>query len=165
VAKVVKALKKQKADGIRDSVPSQPRSVPHIHVNVAGSFSDAKAEFDKVHDVALTTTCIVPVNGKSRINIGIRDAQGKRNEEYFKWQFIHSIIKSGLYAKDYIGVEVQFPKGNSSILRLDGAIFDSAEWLDRYNAYWRHRRTIDLEWLNDHLLAVLEFKKNDKEIE
>lgn len=51
------------------------------------------------------------------------------------------------------------------MIRLDGAIFDSGDWLEHYNAYWKDRRSTDLEWLHEHLLAVIEFKKNDKEIE
>jgi hypothetical protein len=65
----------------------------------------------------------------------------------------------------FAGVEIQFPKGNSAVIKLDGAILDSGDWLDHYNAYWKDRHSTDLEWLNDHLLAVIEFKKNDKEIE
>lgn len=131
----------------------------------ARTFTSAKTDFDRKHKTAATAQCIVPVNGKSRDSAVIRDAHGKPSEEFYKWQFIHSLIHSGLYARDYIGVEVQFPKGNSAPLRLDGAIFDSPDWLDRYNAYWKDRRSTDLEWLNAHLLAVIEFKKNDKEIE
>jgi type I restriction enzyme M protein len=138
----------------------KPPSTP-----AAQDFSEAKAEFDKNHATASTAKCIVPVNGKVRASAPIRDAHGNPSEEYYKWQFVHSLIKSGLYAPDYIGVEVQFPKGNTAVLRLDGAIFDSPEWLEHYNAYWRDRHSPDLEWLNDHLLAVMEFKKNDKEIE
>jgi|GEM_PF-185717 len=134
-------------------------------MNNVKTFSEAKAEFDKKHSGATTAKCIVPVNGKTRDAAPIRDAHGKPSEEYYKWQFVHALINSGLYARDYIGVEVQFPKGNSAPLRLDGAIFDSPDWLDRYNAYWKDRRSTDLEWLNAHLLAIMEFKKNDKEIE
>lgn len=36
---------------------------------------------------------------------------------------------------------------------------------DHYNAYWDGRKSSDLEWLNEHLIAVVEFKKGDKEIE
>ena len=140
------------------------------HTNKAGtvppvSFSAAKAEFDEAHKNAKMAKCIVPVNGKPRDTSSIRDTHGKPSEEYYKWQFIHALINSGLYARDFVGVEVQFPKGNSAILRLDGAIFDSGDWLEHYNAYWKERHSTDLEWLNDHLLAVIEFKKNDKEIE
>lgn len=131
----------------------------------AKTFATAKNDFDQVHCNAKKAKCIVPVNGKLRDDISIRDTHGKPSEEYYKWQFIHAIINSGLYAHDFVGVEIQFPKGNSAVIRLDGAIFDSGEWLERYNAYWKDRRSTDLEWLNDHLLAVIEFKKNDKEIE
>lgn len=97
--------------------------------------------------------------------VSILDVRGQWSEEYYKWQFIYSIVYAGLYARDFIGVEIQFPKGNSAVIKLDCAIFDSGDWLERYNDYWKHRRSSDLEWLNDHLLAVIEFKKNDKEIE
>jgi type I restriction enzyme M protein len=129
------------------------------------TFSSEKIVFDSVHKDKKEARCIVPVNGKMINTASIRDSQGKPSEDYYKWQFVHALINSGLYAKDFIGVEVQFPKGNSSTLRLDGAIFDSAEWLEHYNAYWKDRRSADLEWLQAHLLAVIEFKKNDKEIE
>lgn len=77
---------------------------------------------------------IVPVGGKIIHNIKIRGANGQPNEEYFKWQFITSLIQSGLYAKDYIGCEVSFPKGNktSHPIRMDAAIFDDADWINRY---------------------------------
>ena len=129
------------------------------------TFASAKIDFDKTHLNAKTAKCIVPVNGKSRDIDSIRDKQGRPSEDYYKWQFVHSLINSGLYARDFIGVEVQFPKGNSAVIRLDGAIFDSSDWLEHYNAYWKDRRSTDLEWLHEHLLAVIEFKKNDKDIE
>jgi type I restriction enzyme M protein len=129
------------------------------------TFSDAKNDFDLAHNHASSANCIVPVNGKPKTTENIRDVHGNPSEDYYKWQFVYSLVNSGLYAKDFIGVEVQFPKGNSAVIRLDGAIFDSADWLDHYTDFWKHRRSKDLEWLNDHLLAVIEFKKNDKDIE
>lgn len=118
-----------------------------------------------MHHNAKTALCIVPVNGKFRETASIRDTRSKLSEEYYKWQFVYALINSGLYARDFVGVEIQFPKGNSAVIKLDGAIFDCGDWLEHYNAYWKERRSTDLEWLNDHLLAVIEFKKNDKEIE
>lgn len=129
------------------------------------TFTTAKHDFDAAHKHAKTAKCIVPVNGKTKDTASIRDTHGNPSEEYYKWQFVHSLINSGLYAKDFLGVEVQFPKGNSAVLRLDAAIFDSEDWLEHYNAYWKDRHSADLEWLHEHLLAVIEFKKNDKEIE
>ena len=129
------------------------------------TFAVAKDDFDKAHRNAKTAKCIVPVNGKPHEPVSIQDTRGKASEEYFKWQFVYAIINSGLYARDFVGVEIQFPKGNSAVIKLDGAIFDSVDWLEHYNAYWKLRHSTDLEWLNDHLLAVIEFKKNDKEIE
>lgn len=129
------------------------------------NFASAKIDFDNTHKTAKTSKCLVPVNGKTKADAVIRDINGQPNEEYYKWQFIYSLINSGLYNRDFIGAEIQFPKGNSSIIRLDGAIFDSEDWHQHYNDYWLHKRSADLEWLNDHLLAVIEFKKSDNEIE
>lgn len=132
------------------------------------SFNEAKQVFDKLLGKNVTLSqALVPVDGKAKKDIAIRGADGKPLEEYFKWQFIYALINSGLFAKDYLGVEVRFPKGSktSAPLKMDGAIFDDPGWLTRYNNYWEHRKSEDLEWLNSHLLAIIEFKKNDKEIE
>jgi len=131
-------------------------------------FSEAKHQFDT--DFGLKDTLqnsLVPVDGKPKDNIKIRNSKHEPLEEYYKWQFIYALIHSGLYPKDYIGTEVRFPKGSktSAPLKLDGAIFDDVDWLKHYNDYWQDRKSEDLEWLNTHLIAVIEFKKNDKEIE
>ena len=121
------------------------------------TFAEAKLTFDKGPGKARAlTTALVPVDGKQKKNIPIRNAKGEPFEEFYKWQFIHGLIHSGLYARDYIGAEVRFPKGNkaSAPLRLDAAIFDDPEWLQHYNDYWQQRSPHDLEWLNAHLLAV-----------
>ena len=132
------------------------------------TFSEAKCAFNKGQGKAkVLSTALVPVDGKAKNRIPIRNAKGEPFEEFYKWQFIHGLIHSGLYTTDYIGAEVRFPKGNkaSAPLRLDAAIFDDPEWLQHYNDYWQQRSPPDLEWLNAHLLAVIEFKRDDKEIE
>lgn len=132
------------------------------------TFSEAKYNFDtgpgRNNEISLS---LVPVDGKIKRNISIRNLKGEPLEEFYKWQFIYALINSGLYAKDYIGAEIRFPKGNktSAPIRLDGAIFDDQEWLQHYNDYWQQLRPQDLEWLNDHLIAIIEFKGGDKEIE
>jgi len=132
------------------------------------TFTEAKFNFDTGPGKSKElSTSLVPVDGKAKKNISIRNTKAEALEEFYKWQFIYALIHSGLYAKDYIGAEVRFPKGNktSAPLKLDGAIFDDPAWLQHYNDYWQQRRSQDLEWLNAHLLAVIEFKRDDKEIE
>ncbi|HUT60476.1 MAG TPA: N-6 DNA methylase [Phycisphaerae bacterium] len=132
------------------------------------SFSAAKQAFDAGPGKAkVLADALVPVDGKPKKNLAIRNASGALLEEYYKWQFLYALIHSGLFAKDFIGVEVRFPKGSktSQPLKMDAAIFDDADWINHYLNYWQHRKSADLEWLNDHLLAVVEFKKNGKEIE
>ena len=132
------------------------------------SFSVAKQAFDAGPGKAkVLADALVPVDGKSKKDLAIRNTSGAPLEEYYKWQFLYALIHSGLYAKDFIGAEVRFPKGSktSQPLKMDAAIFDDADWITHYRDYWQHRKSADLEWLNDHLLAVVEFKKNDKEIE
>ena len=133
-----------------------------------GTFTEAKQQFDdNIGRNSILPTSLVPEDGKPVTNIVIRNSTGEKNEQYYKWQFVYALTYSGLYAKDYIGTEIRFPKGNktSAPIKLDGAIFDDADWLTHYQDYWKHRKSEDLEWLNQHLLAVIEFKKNDKEIE
>ena len=132
------------------------------------SFTAAKYRFDDQHahkDVLDITP--VTVDGKIRKCVRIRNLKGEPLEEYYKWQFIISLINSGLFDKDYIGAEVRFPKGSktSHPLKMDAAIFDDAAWIDHYRDYWNERNLSDLEWLSNHLIAVAEFKKSDKEIE
>ena len=140
---------------------------PVIITPPSAAFSDAKNQFDARHVTAAHTECIVSVRGKAHAPISIRSTSGQPNEEFYRWQFINAIVLSGLYPKDYIGVEVHFPKGNktSAPLKLDAAIFDDPAWVDHYNSYWASRKSADLEWLSEHLIAVVEFKKGDKEIE
>lgn len=132
------------------------------------TFTEAKNQFDSGPGKATALSAsLVPVDGKAKKAIPLRNPKGELLEEYYKWQFIFALIHSGLYAKDYIGAEIRFPKGNkaSAPLKMDGAIFDDPAWLQHYNDYWQQRRPQDLEWLNGHLLAVIEFKRDDKEIE
>jgi type I restriction enzyme M protein len=132
------------------------------------AFTDAKQKFDATDGMLKTLPhSYVTVNGKPKANLKLKNSKGEKLEEYYKWQFIYALINSGLYAKDYIGVEVRFPKGNksSAALELDGAIFDDVEWVDHYISYWKDKKAEDLEWLNEHILAVIEFKRGDKEIE
>ncbi len=95
--------------------------------------------------------------------VNFRKKNGSKNEQYYKWQFLYSIVQSGLFAKDYIGTEVQFPKGNKSSapLKLDGAIFDDITWFDKYKDYHENGNNESLEWLREHLIVALEFKKED----
>lgn len=132
--------------------------------SVFRSFLDAKKDFDEKHkSLCFVKRSLVPVNNKIVENIRIRNEKGEKIEEYYKWQFIYSLIYSDLYSRDFIGVEVYFPKGNPSSkpIKLDGAIFDDATWLEKYNNFWQNRNQESLDWLRKHLVAVIEFKKED----
>jgi type I restriction enzyme M protein len=132
------------------------------------AFSEKKSEFDNGLGMNLSLhTSLVPVDGRYVSDVRIKNNNGDRLEEYYKWQFIYSIINSSMYNKDYIGTEVRFPKGNKSSapLKIDCVIFDSVDWIEKYNDYWRNKNIDNIDWLNEHIIAVVEFKKGDKEIE
>lgn len=132
------------------------------------TFAEKKLEFDRNFGKnEMLATSFVPVDGKYIDNIFIRNDKGQKIEEYYKWQFIYSLIFSGMYNKDLIGVEVRFPKGNkmSMPLKVDAVIFDDVLWLSKYNDFWKKKKLENLDWLNEHMIAVIEFKKSDKEIE
>jgi type I restriction enzyme M protein len=44
---------------------------------------------------------------------------------------------------------------------LDGAIFDDISWFDKYKDYHENGNNESLEWLREHLIVALEFKKED----
>ena len=132
------------------------------------TFLQAKQEFDKKYSSKKEFTAFIPVNQKLSQKYSIKNKKGEPNEEYYKWQFFYSLVHSGLYQKDYLGCEVYFPKGNknSAPIKLDGAIFDDSNWFSWYKRYHNEKDQEALDWLRKHLIAVIEFKKEDsKDVE
>lgn len=145
---------------------AQPLPIPGVLARKPNTptFPEARLRFDQTLGMQPTLTrSLVPVHGQIKDNVRLTNPSGIRLEEYYKWQFIYALIHSGLCPKDYIGVEVHFPKGTST-LQIDAAIFDDPTWIEHYRAYWAHRNTAELQWLNDHLLAVAEFKRTDGDV-
>ena len=68
-----------------------------------------------------------------------------------------------MYSKDYLGAEIQFPKGNknSSNVKIDIAIFDDKNWFDYYKNWHEHEDYESLAWLTKHLIFTIEVKKED----
>ena len=135
---------------------------------MATKFSLKKEEFDTLYKNAEEFTAIVPVNLDLNKTCKIKGKNNEPNEEYFKWQFIYSIINSGMYNKDFVGVEVCLPKGNknSAPIKFDAAIFKDAEWFKHYKKYHEKLDQSELDWLRKNLIAVIEFKnENAKNIE
>ena len=87
----------------------------------------AKVEFDnKYSSEEYIDKSLCSVDGKFIEHIKIKDVNGNPNEEFYKWEFIFSLIQSGkIPSRDYIGAEVYFPKGNihSAPLKIDSVIF------------------------------------------
>lgn len=132
------------------------------------SFSHYKNRFDTENANASTYNAFLPVHLSFNTSHNIRNKKGEPNEEYYKWQFFYSLISSGLYAKDYIGVELHFPKGNKSSAPIifDGAIFDDKDWFSYYEKFHVTKDQTALDWLRKHIIAVIEFKReNSKNIE
>ena len=132
------------------------------------TFTQEKQEFDAKYSNQKEFTAFIPVNQKQSESYCIKNTKGEKNEEYYKWQFFSALVYSGLYQKDYLGCEVYFPKGNknSAPIKLDGAIFDSPDWFEHYQKFHNENQQDSLDWLRNHLLGVIEFKKEDsKDIE
>jgi len=128
---------------------------------MAKSFSEAKAEFDKLYSAQSEYTCFLPEHLTINKTTALRKKDGTKNEQYYKWQFLYGIVNSGLFPKDLIGTEINFPKGNksSAAIKLDGAIFSDAVWFDKYKDYHLNNNVESLDWLRKHLIVALEFKK------
>ena len=138
---------------------------------MTAAFESEKIFFNKKHGFAKEILCFLPVHlsiGKVESNLFKRD--GSHNEQFYKWQFLYSIVSAGICSKDYIGVEVEFPKGNknSAPIKMDAAIFDDKNWFHHYNLL--HTKKDDskwdaLNWLKSHLICAIEFKKeNSKDV-
>ena len=125
-------------------------------------FVESKQRFDEKYLSSLMLErSLIPVNGSYIENISLKDSTGKPSEEYYKWQFVFSLIDSGLYSKDFMSTEVHFPKGNknSAPIKIDGCVFDSPDWRDHYDKWIQQKNDDSVEWLRKHLIAVMEFKK------
>lgn len=129
------------------------------------NFEQLKIKYDNEHQNITAVNCFLPVHltyDKQETSLHKKD--GSHNEQYYKWQFLSCFVEAGLCSKDYIGVEVQFPKGNKNAagIKLDGAIFDDKNWFSHYKALHTKKddsKWDDLNWLKEHLLCGIEFKK------
>ncbi|MBN1795432.1 MAG: N-6 DNA methylase [Sedimentisphaerales bacterium] len=131
-------------------------------------FTKYKDDFDNKYSNKKEFVCFLPVDTTLNKKTQIKGARGNPNEEYYKWQFLSGIVNSGMYAKDFIGTEVYFPKGNKSSapIKFDGAIFDDKDWFNHYKNWGTDNEQKELDWLRQHLIGVIEFKREDsKDIE
>ncbi len=99
-------------------------------------FTEYKEKFDTEFSTKDDFVCFLPVSETLNKTTKIKGVAGKPNEEFYKWQFLYALIYSGMYAKDYIGTEVCFPKGNQSSapIKFDAAIFDAKDWFEHYKS-------------------------------
>lgn len=129
------------------------------------NFEQLKTKYDAEHQNVSTVSCFLPVHlTYDKQETALYKKDGSYNEQYYKWQFLNCFVESGLCSKDYIGVEVQFPKGNKNAagIKLDGAIFDDKNWFSHYKALHTKKddsKWDDLNWLKEHLICGIEFKR------
>lgn len=133
-------------------------------------FSQARINFN--HEYANKTVLpksFCTVDGKFIENISIKDVHGQPNEEFYKWEFIYSMIQSGrIPSRDYIGAEIYFPKGNihSDPIKIDSVVFSDIAWIDHYRKYRANPKDVDsLQKVRELAVEVIEYKRNDKSIE
>lgn len=129
------------------------------------NFWELKEKFNKDNKDTDYLDCFLPIHLTKGIKeYNIRNKKGNFNEQYYKWQFLHCFIASGLCSKDYIGVEINFPKGNknSANIKIDAAIFDNKQWFEYYQILHTKKdgsKWDALNWLKEHMLCAIEFKK------
>ena len=134
------------------------------------SFSQARINFKQQYSNALILKrSLCTVDGKFISNINLHDVHGEKNEEFYKWEFIYSMIHSGrIPSRDYIGAEIYFPKGNknSAPIKIDSVVFSDVSWLDYYRRYRENPADVDaLQMVRKLAVEVIEYKRNDKTIE
>jgi type I restriction enzyme M protein len=134
-------------------------------------FENLKRIYDKNNKNVTEIKGFLPVHmNEQHIAKQLLNKNGTRNEEYYKWQFLDCFVSSGACSKDFIGVEIQWPKGNKSSkpIKMDAVIFDDKDWFVHYKSFntikddskWDER-----DWLQDHMICAIEFKKeNSKDV-
>ena len=70
------------------------------------SFSTIKIEFDNKYENISEYESPVPMHLTCNKKVKIKNTFGGKNEEYYRCQFIYSLINSGMYSKDYIPYKV-----------------------------------------------------------
>lgn len=133
-------------------------------------FSQARNKFNDLYQKkSILSKSFCSVDGKFIEDISIKDKHDNPNEEYYKWEFIYSLINSGLIpSRDYIGAEIYFPKGNihSQPIKIDSVIFSDIKWIDYYRKYRDDPKDVDsLLAVRRLAVGMIEYKRNDKSIE
>ena len=128
-------------------------------------FAAKKSAFNIDHGKKKSYNCFLPVHlTEGKVETNLEKTDGTHNEQYYKWEFLECFVESGFCKKDYIGTEVQLPKGNktSNPMKVDAAIFDDDTWFVHYKKLWTLKddsKWDELVWLQDHLICCVEFKK------
>lgn len=131
------------------------------------NFEELKEKYNKEHKKDTEVQCFLPVHLTiNKIEKNLYKTDGSFSEQYYKWQFLSCFIAAGYCSKDYIGVEVNFPKGNknSAPIKIDAAIFDDKNWFEHYNNLHTKKddsKWDELNWLQEHMICAIEFKKED----
>lgn len=133
-------------------------------------FSQARINFHHKYDREnILKKSFCTVDGKFIENIPIKDVNGQPNEEFYKWEFIYSMIKSErIPSRDYIGAEIYFPKGNinSAPIKVDSVVFSDIAWLDYYRKYRSNPKDVDsLQKVRELAVEMIEYKRSNKSIE
>ena len=125
------------------------------------NFEKVKIDFNIKNMGCIEYDCFLPIHlTKNKTEKNLRNKDGSVNEQYYKWEFLESYVASGLCSKDYIGVEIQFPKGNkdSSMIKMDGAIFDNKAWYEHYQLLHTKKddsKWDELNWLKEQVILQL----------
>lgn len=131
------------------------------------NFEDLKEKYNHEHKNNVEVECFLPVHLTiNKIEKNLYKTDGSYNEQYYKWQFLSCYVAAGYCSKDYIGVEVNLPKGNknSAPIKIDAAIFDDKNWFEHYSNLHTKKddsKWDELNWLQEHLICAIEFKKED----
>ncbi len=103
---------------------------PDTKVQHMLDFAGALHEFDTVYAGSKKMSrSLCTVDGKFIDEINLIGKDKKRLEEYYKWQFIYALMKGRGYPQDYIGAEINLPKGNigSTPIKIDACVFSDVK--------------------------------------
>lgn len=89
----------------------------------------------------------------------LRRKDGTYTEEWYRAKFTYMMVKSGLYNKENLCIELSLPKGNGGkAIKPDIVAFKDKKWLDFYNKN-------EIDELRKYILVVFEAKDNSSTVE
>jgi type I restriction enzyme M protein len=143
-------------------------SIPY---SPAMGISEELAEFRRVAAgagmvLATTPARVCGATGATFLtNAQLARVDGTPNEQFYKWELVSALVRSGVVPADNIGCELEIPRGShgSTSLFIDVALFRDPSWVRIYNDLKANRPGVTWDDLTTLLVGCGEIKADPRD--